>query len=67
VFLAGFSWTFATPVAAQSADYIDTEPFIDGWGWNGVESCITEQSPIAGHCIDTDPVGDGVFAPDKLS
>ena len=47
------SSTSLSPVAGECVD-----DNADGWGWNGVESCVV---PIATNddCMDTDPIGDG--------
>ncbi len=42
---------------AQSSDCIDYDG--DGWGWNGVASCIAEQQPGQVDCIDSPPLNDG--------
>ena len=43
------------PAYAQTTACIDEDN--DGWGWNGVESCLV--TPVVRECFDSDPVGDG--------
>ena len=52
IFLLSLSSVSGTAFANECID-----PDGDGWGWNGVESCLVSSSTFAGECIDTD--GDG--------
>ena len=50
---------------ASPGECFDSPPLNDGFGWNGVATCLidtsytSEQVLVAGDCIDTFPIGDG--------